>query len=348
MTNETTLAAQNSAKNYYGEVLSSSKDLLTDACCTGDAIPSRHKELLKNIDDEILTRFYGCGSPIPEAIEACTVLDLGCGTGRDVYLAAQLVGESGRVIGVDMTAAQLELARSKEEVQREKFGFAKSNVEFIEAYIENLSDIESESVDVVTSNCVINLCADKKAVFREIFRVLKPGGELYFSDVFADRRLDPVLMDDPILHGECLSGAMYQEDFRRLLAELGCPDFRVISSREFEVHNSEIREKLGLTKFFSDTIRAFKLESLEDRCEDFGQGIRYRGTIDGCAMAFHLDGEHEFLAGKVYEVCGNTAAMVSETRFAPHFDLFGDHSRHYGLFDCVPTVEASGGGSACC
>jgi len=91
-------------QNYYGKVLSSSTDLKTSACCSAEALPLHVRPLMKNIHPEILDRFYGCGSPFPVALQGRTVLDLGCGTGRDVYLLSQLVGEKGQVIGIDMTS----------------------------------------------------------------------------------------------------------------------------------------------------------------------------------------------------------------------------------------------------
>ena len=178
-------------------------------------------DIFPELDPEIVEHFYGCGSPLPPALEGATVLDLGCGTGRDVFIAAKLVGPEGHVIGVDMTPSQLEFARSHEAAQIERLGLPQSNVEFIESYIEDMSAIPSGSVDVVISNCVINLSPFKQELFEEIFRVLRPGGELYFSDIFSDRRVPEGFYDDPILRGECLSGAMYVEDFRRMLARCG-------------------------------------------------------------------------------------------------------------------------------
>ena len=102
---------QNDVKEYYGETLSSNKDLKTNACSTDESIPDYLKPLLSNIHDEVAMKYYGCGSPIPLDLEGKTVLDLGCGTGRDCFLLSQLVGENGRVIGVDMTDAQLEVAQ---------------------------------------------------------------------------------------------------------------------------------------------------------------------------------------------------------------------------------------------
>jgi arsenite methyltransferase len=327
---------------YYGTILKDSTDLKTTACCTTEAIPAHHKSILAAIDDDILTRFYGCGSPIPEALGGKTILDLGCGTGRDVYLAAALAGENGTVIGVDMTSEQLEVANRHADAQMKKFGFGRTNVQFKSGYIEDLKSlgIEDNSVDVVISNCVINLSPDKKAVFREIFRVLKPGGELFFSDVFSDRRVPGHFMHDPKLHGECLAGAMYTEDFRRLLAELGCPDYRVVNGHSIEINNPDIEKKIGMIHFQSLTIRAFKLETLEDICEDYGQVATYLGSIPESQHRFVLDDHHIFETGKPMLVCGNTASMIQETRYGEHFIVHGDRSVHYGAFECDPGTES--------
>src|SRR4051794_9415538 len=120
-----------------------------------------------------------------------------------------------------------------------RFGYDKPNVFFKKGYIEDLqtAGIENESVDLVISNCVLSLSTDKKKVFSEIFRVLKPGGELYFSDVYSGRRIPKALEEDPVLFGECLSGAMYVEDFRRLLTDLGYPDYRILENRKVDLNS---------------------------------------------------------------------------------------------------------------
>lgn len=346
---ETTLAA---VKEYYGQTLKSQKDLQTSACCSTEALPRAHREILAQIEGEILDRFYGCGSPIPAAIDGLTVLDLGCGTGRDVYLLSKLVGPQGRVIGVDMTDEQLEVARRHVARQTARFGFAEPNVEFRQGYIEDLAgaNLADNSVDLVVSNCVINLSPAKERVFAEIFRVLKPGGELYFSDVFAGRRIPETLRRDPVLHGECLAGALYTEDFRRLLARLGCPDYRKVSSRRIALNNPALEQKAGMIDFYSVTVRAFKLDSLEDICEDYGQVATYLGTIADAPHGFALDDHHFFVTGKPMLVCGNTADMLTRTRFAPHFRVSGDRSVHFGPFDCSPgggACEEPGGGACC-
>ncbi len=341
---------------YYGKKLSGTRDLKTSACCTGDSMPSYVRDVMPYIVHEVVEKFYGCGSPIPPAIEGCTVLDLGCGTGRDCFVASKLVGPSGRVIGIDMTEEQLEVARRNLKAQMERFGYRRPNVEFKKGFIEDLhsSGIKDNSIDIVISNCVINLSPEKKAVFSEIFRVLKPGGELYFSDLFTGRRVPAHLRDDPVLLGECLAGAMYIEDFRRLLLELGIRDYRIVSKKKITLDNPEIEEKIGMVDFYSITIRAFKLYGLEDRCEDYGQIAIYKGTIPGFPHFFELDDHHRFITGKPMLVCGNTAMMLQQTRFSEHFDVVGDRSVHYGIFECAPatekpsTTEDSCTGGACC
>ena len=308
-------------REYYGVTLQTNGDLKTQACCTADAMPEYLKPILREIDDEITTKFYGCGSPIPYVLDGCTVLDLGCGTGRDVYLASKLVGPTGRVIGVDMTEQQLEVARRHVDAQTARFGLPAPNVEFHHGHIERLDEIgiADNSVDVVISNCVINLAPDKRRVFAEILRVLKGGGELYFSDIFAGRRVPESLAHDSVLRGECLGGAMYIEDFRRMLGELGVLDYRVMDSRRVALDDPEVEAKAGMIDFHSKTVRLFKLAALEDICEDYGQVAVYRGTVPQSPHTFTLDDHHTFIAGKPMLVCGNTASMLQETRFARHF-----------------------------
>jgi len=354
----TTLPAAKSSTHehvraYYGSTISTTADLQTSACCVNGSLPTYLKEIQASLEPEITERFYGCGSPIPPLLEGRTVLDLGCGTGRDAYICSKLVGETGRVIGVDMTKEQLEIALRHRAAQAERFGHEASNVSLHLGAIEDLAalGVEDASIDVVISNCVINLAPDKRSVFAEALRVLKPGGELLFSDVFADRRIPEPLKTDPVLVGECLAGALYVEDFRRIMGALGVPDYRVLSSRLVTISNEDIAAKLGPVRFYSITVRAFKLAGLEDRCEDYGQVATYLGTIQHTPNSFVLDNHHEFFTGKPMLVCGNTAQMLSETRLAPHFKVQGSRETHFGLFDCAGIHEASSGDAGvggCC
>jgi SAM-dependent methyltransferase len=252
-----------------------------------------------------------------------------------------------------MTDEQLAVARRHQESQARRFSMAESNVDFRAGYLEDLAavGIADNSVDVVISNCVINLSPNKERIFSEIFRVLKPGGELYFSDVFAGRRVPPELQKDPLMKNECMGGALYIEDFRRLLRSIGCPDYRVVSKSRITIDNPEVEKKAGLVDFYSMTVRAFKIAGLEDICEDYGQVAYYVGTIPDHPWSFSLDDHHTFLTGKPMLVCGNTAAMIGETRFGRHFKVVGDRSVHFGPFDCAPASAAKADGlcgGGCC
>lgn len=128
-------------KTNYGMVLKTVRDLKTDACCCAETIPVAHRAILENIDCEILDKFYGCGSPIPPALDGRAVLDLGSGSGRDVYLTSCVVGPRGSVIGVDMTDEPLAVAMTHRQSQAKRFGFLRSNVEFRKGYIEDLAKL---------------------------------------------------------------------------------------------------------------------------------------------------------------------------------------------------------------
>lgn len=340
-------------QEYYGRILKTKNDLQTSACCAADSMPAYLRPYLKNIHEEVLSRFYGCASAFPSGLYGKTVVDLGCGSGRDCYLLAQVVGPEGSVIGIDMTDEQLAVARKHVSFHADKFNFDKPNVDFRKGYIEDLSTagLEDNSADVVVSNCVVNLSPDKESVFREIFRALKPGGELYLSDVFAGRRVPEPLATDPVLLGECLGGALYIEDFRRALARVGCHDYRVVSKTPLTLNNEDIQRKAGMVDFYSMTVRTFKCD-FEDLCENFGHVARYQGTLPEFPHGFALDSRHYFQTGVPVPVCGNTYKMLSESRFGEHFKLEGDFSTHYGPFDrgAAPRQEGVpvGENGSCC
>ncbi|MCA9401394.1 MAG: methyltransferase domain-containing protein, partial [Candidatus Omnitrophica bacterium] len=219
--------------------------------------------------------------------------------------------------------------------QMKTFGYQKANITFHQGYIEDLSSIglEDDYFDIVISNCVVNLSPDKEAVLKEVYRVLKRGGEFFFSDVYCDRRLPQWAKEDPVLLGECLGGAFYWKDFERKAKDIGFIDPRVFASSKIDLFDAETIRKIGFADFHSITYRLFKLPELEDACEDYGQTATYQGTIEFSPHRFELDHHHIFETGKPMRVCSNTASMVGGTRFAEHFKVSGDHSRHFGLFE---------------
>ncbi len=321
-------------QSYYGEVLQSSADLQTNACCMPDDVPGYVRDVLGKLHGEVLERYYGCGLIAPLELAGMRILDLGCGAGRDVYALAALVGEAGRVVGVDMTPAQLDVARAHQDYHADAFGHAASNVEFHHGFIEKLEDLglEPGSFDIIVSNCVLNLATDKGAVLRGAHALLKPGGEMYFSDVYGDRRVPAALVDDEVLYGECLSGALYWNDFLRLAAEAGFGDPRLMERRGLSIENAELEAKVAPMKFLSATYRLFKLDGLESGCEDYGQAVIYQGSVAHSQGEFALDEHHLFPAGEKVEVCGNTFEMLKQSRFARHFEFFGDNDTHRGIF----------------
>jgi ubiquinone/menaquinone biosynthesis C-methylase UbiE len=315
-------------------------------------MPAYVKKALANVHDEVLAKYYGCGLIIPTTLKGMRVLDLGSGSGRDCYVLSQLVGEDGSVLGVDMTDAQLEVANRHVQWHAEKFGYSKPNTEFRKGFIEKLGELglEDSSFDIVVSNCVINLSPDKDSVLREVFRVLKPGGELYFSDVYSDRRIPQHLRENKVLWGECISGALYWNDFVNLGKKHGFDDPRLVGDSVITVNNAKLEPLVAAYKFFSATYRLFKLPGLlEPACEDYGQAVIYRGTIEEMPDTFVLDGHHRIEKGRVFPVCGNTYNMLKETRLAPHFEFIGTFSTHFGIFaDCgtplpFESATASGG-----
>lgn len=322
-------------RQYYGERLQSNKDLQTSACCTTTPPPAHIQNILNNIDPEITSKYYGCGLIAPDKLRDLTVLDLGCGTGQDVYVLSALVGQNGYVVGVDMTEQQLQVAVKHQHKQTRNFGFSRINTQFMLGDLQDLSDLnfEPECFDVIVSNCVLNLCEDKEAVLKQAYQLLKPGGEFYFSDVYADRRIKPEFKTDPVLAGECLSGALYWNDFIQISKQAGFLDPRLVSSRPIELLDEHIQQKLGGTQFYSATYRLFKIPELEPACEDYGQAVKYRGTVKLQPNSLTLDSHHSFPTGKIVPVCGNTYRMLADTRFKEDFEFFGSWETHFGIFE---------------
>ena len=243
MTQNPTPIHESVRKHYAAQARSGS------SCCGGSNL-LYPDQLLTNLPDDVASFSLGCGNPISVAAlrPGETVLDLGSGGGLDCFLAAKQVGESGSVIGVDMTPEMLERAR----LAASRLGFR--NVEFRQGYLESLP-VEAASVDVVISNCVINLSPDKPQVFREVFRTLRPGGRVAVSDIVTNGPLPEALQKDMEAWGACVAGALDVSEYTTGLSEAGFTDVKVQPKGDA----SELIEAAGLKgKIFSAAITARK------------------------------------------------------------------------------------------
>ena len=176
----------------------------------------------------------GCGNPVALADlkKGETVLDLGSGGGMDAFLAARKVGSTGKVIGVDMTKAMIQKAQKTAE----KYGY--KNVEFRLGEIENMP-VENNSVDVIISNCVINLSPDKQKVFKEAYRVLKPNGRMHISDIVTEGKLPAKILKNLDAWAACVAGAMEKKDYLKTIEEAGFKKIKIISESSYEFDVSE-------------------------------------------------------------------------------------------------------------
>ena len=329
-------------KEYYGKILESTSSLKTSACTMSNRPPDIILDILKKIPNEIKNKYYGCGTTIPMGIEGLTILDLGSDSGQDCYIASSLVGENGKVIGVDMTEEQLEVANNHIEEYTNTLKYKKPNMEFKQGYIECLDklNIPKNSIDIVVSNCVVNLSPDKPKVISGVYDLLKEGGSFYLSDVYCDRRLDDSVKNHKVLWGECIAGALYIEDFKRICNNVGFIEVREVESSIIEITDPTLKNIVGNANFYSITYNLFKIKDLETLCEDYGQYAIYKGTIPTKEHSYDLDNHHKLIKNKPMLVCGNTADMLSKTWLSKHFDVYGDKSVHYGLFDsCNPVLD---------
>jgi arsenite methyltransferase len=207
------------------------------------------KEDLEHVPEEAIMGL-GCGNPtaIAELKAGEVVLDLGSGAGVDVFLAANKVGPTGKAIGVDMTKEMVDKA---EEIAK-NYGYR--NVEFRLGEMEKLP-VEDESVDVIISNCVINLSPDKSKVFQETYRALKPKGRLIVSDIVSEGVLPDEIRDNPDAWACCIGGALEQQEYLEEIKKTGFEDVQVVSSKEFYIEGEGSQ---ALTKLLSITVKAYK------------------------------------------------------------------------------------------
>ena len=238
-----------SVQERYGRIATSE-----ESCCGGGECSPVNllysDDILSELPADISSFSLGCGDPVGFAgiTEGETVLDLGSGAGMDCFLAAQRVGAAGRVIGVDMTPEML----TRAERNREKLGLA--NVEFRRGQIEALP-VEDDTVDLILSNCVINLSPDKPAVFREAYRVLKPGGRLSVSDIVTDRPFSEAMAADADSWAACVAGAIPLDEYIGMLADAG---FEGIEATDKFAATEIVDEVADGPRLFSARITAVK------------------------------------------------------------------------------------------
>jgi len=265
-----------------------------------------------------------------------------------------------------MTTEQIEVAKRHIDFHTKLFGYSSPNVQFVQGYIEDLDQagLPDDYFDLIISNCVINLSPKKEEVLRQAFKKLKIGGEMYFSDIYSDRRVPEALRNDPVLWGECISGALYWFDFQTLWKKAGFSDGRTVSMKEIGVSSPVLREVINKVspkiRFFSAEVRLWKVPELEPYCEDYGQAVMFVGKSEASTSLnlkeFQLDAKHHFELGKVVPVCRNTFTLVSLPRFKNDFLFFQNEClQHYGIFpDCgvsFPLIQNRSGtsfGSPCC
>jgi 7,8-dihydro-6-hydroxymethylpterin dimethyltransferase len=284
-------------RELYGEAAEVPQ---AELCC-----PTRYDtSATDHIPQEVLDRFYGCGSPMALAAiqPGETVVDLGSGAGIDVFIAAKMVGPGGRAIGVDMTDPMLAVARESQVKVAASLGY--DVVEFRKGFLEEIP-VEAKSVDLVTSNCVINLSPDKPRVFEEMWRVLVDHGRILVSDIVSDRPVPPHLRVDPRLWGECLAGALTQEEFVAGLERAGFYGIEILKRTYW-------KDVEGYP-FYSVTVRAHKLEKSAG-CVFVG----HRAVYLGPGKAFVDEEGHQFPRNVPYEVCTDTVAKLSR----PPYDRF--------------------------
>ncbi|KAJ1784306.1 hypothetical protein LPJ62_004693 [Coemansia sp. RSA 2167] len=311
-------SAHNAVKDYYGKVLSSTSDLKTSACSSRSAPHPLVCRIIKTIPSAVNDKFYGCGNPIPLGIEGKDVLDLGSGSGRDCYVAAALVGPQGSVTGVDMTDELLQTARENIDAFGTALGYT-PNLKFVTGYIEELkaAGISDSSADICISNCVVNLSPNKPLVFTSVFNALRTGGELHFSDMYADRPVPASLLKHQSLHGEGLSGALHTREFERIVTTIGFAQPRVLAITQVDVYDPQLKELVGDIKYYSITYRLFKV------CESAESAgyVTYLGTIAGHEDKYVLDVDNTFEKGVRVSVSGSTGSVLSDSWLAPFFNI---------------------------
>ncbi|HEX7705016.1 MAG TPA: methyltransferase domain-containing protein [Thermoanaerobaculia bacterium] len=305
-------------REFYGDAAETPQAAL---CC-----PTKYVDTaVGHIPQDVLDRFYGCGSPMTSAgiRDGEVVLDLGSGAGIDVFIAAKFVGATGKAIGVDMTDRMLAVARENQPRVADALGY--DVVDFREGYLEQIP-VESKSVDLIASNCVINLSPDKPLVFEEMWRVLKDQGRILVSDIVSEREVPPHLKVNPQLWGECLVGALTQEQFLAELERAGFYGLEILSRTYW-------KDVEGYP-FFSVTVRGWKFEKTSG-CVFQG----HRAVYLGPGKAFIDEEGHQFPRNEPYEICTDTVAKLSNPPYSGMFAILEPGEDRAGYACCSPDGE---------
>ncbi|KAG7221043.1 hypothetical protein INR49_017711 [Caranx melampygus] len=260
------------------------------------------------------------GDDVWETVKGCKVLDLGSGSGRDCFALSKLVGPNGHVTGIDMTEELITVARQYTEYHQNKFGYKEPNVTFVHGYMEKLCEagIQSDSMDVVLSNCVICLCPDKRAVLEQAYNILKEGGELYFSDMYASKVVPDHMKQDTVLWGEGMGGSLFWKDLISLAHSVGFSTPHLVSASHIVVHNCELKAKAGDISYASGTYRLFKLpkSSIMSKAT-----VTYKGTVADFPDQLDFHSSHCFKKDVAVEVSGELAEILKSSRFCPDFEI---------------------------
>ncbi len=285
-------------QNFYSKAALTAQETL---CC-----PTQYDSgELSHIPKEVLEISYGCGSPVGKAglQEGQTVLDLGSGGGIDCFIAAKCVGKTGRVYGIDMTEEMLNVARQNADQVVKNLGY--NNIEFKQGFLENIP-IEDMSVDLVTSNCVINLSTKKGEVFKEIHRILKNKGRFLIADIISEAEVPEEMRNNKELWGECISGALTLQEFLNFA--------RDNQFNGLHIQKDYLWKEVAGIKFYSYTIEGSKFSSRENPCDSNSVFATYAGPFD--TVVFQGT---KFQLGVTVEIDRNTAAMMSSHSYSGQF-----------------------------
>ena len=311
-------------KEFYSEAAALPQE---DLCCP----TSYPQQNIDHIPQEVLDRFYGCGSPIISADIKLgeNVLDLGSGAGIDCFIASKLVGRDGSVIGIDMTDNMLKVANESKLPVSENLGYA--NVEFRKGYLENIP-ADDKSIDLITSNCVINLSADKTKVFSDISRVLKDNGRLVISDIISDRETTEEIKANKQLWGECLAGALTETGFLSSLEKTGFYGIEVLKK--------EFWKSIDSINFYSMTVRAYKYDK-SSSCNFQGHSAVYNGPY----KVIIDDEGHVFTRNQAVEICTDTLNKLNKPPYAGNFTIIDPDGEESTTQCCTPD---NNGTNSCC